>query len=51
MICLVFDCVQVEQVIKEQNMLDVLALLEGYCQVLVERINLIEQDKLVFFIP
>ncbi|XP_051149526.1 uncharacterized protein LOC127264145 [Andrographis paniculata] len=37
---------RVEQVIKEQNMLDVLVLLEGYCHLLVERISLIEQDKI-----
>ncbi|XP_073302666.1 uncharacterized protein [Primulina huaijiensis] len=36
---------RVEQVIKEQNMLDVYILLEGYCHLLIERISLIEQEK------
>ncbi|KAH6802116.1 hypothetical protein C2S51_033562 [Perilla frutescens var. frutescens] len=36
---------RVEQVIMEQNMLDVLVALEGYCHLLVERVNLFEQQK------
>ncbi|CAA3014448.1 Spindle pole body [Olea europaea subsp. europaea] len=36
---------RVEQVVKEQNMLDVFAVMEGYCNLLIERINLIEQEK------
>ncbi|CAA2974044.1 Spindle pole body [Olea europaea subsp. europaea] len=36
---------RVEQVIKEQNMLDVFTIIEGYCHLLLERINLIEQEK------
>ncbi|KAL2546492.1 uncharacterized protein Fot_15725 [Forsythia ovata] len=36
---------RVEQVIKEQNMLDVFDIIEGYCHLLIERINLIEQEK------
>ncbi|XP_075473416.1 uncharacterized protein LOC142504433 [Primulina tabacum] len=36
---------RVEQVIKEQNMLDVYAMLEGYCHLLIERVSLIEQEK------
>lgn len=37
---------RVEQVIKEQNMLDVFVVLEGYCHLLIERVNLFEQEKL-----
>ncbi|CAL5396549.1 unnamed protein product [Camellia sinensis] len=36
---------RVEQVIKEQNMLDVFVMIEGYFHLLVERINLIEREK------
>ncbi|KAK6931484.1 Vacuolar protein sorting-associated protein Ist1 [Dillenia turbinata] len=36
---------RVEHVIREQNMLDVFAIIEGYCLLLVERVNLIEQDR------
>ncbi|XVE85949.1 hypothetical protein DITRI_Ditri17bG0133000 [Diplodiscus trichospermus] len=36
---------RVEQVIKEQNMFDVFVLLEGYCNLVVERVHLIEQEK------
>ncbi|KZV58543.1 hypothetical protein F511_12370 [Dorcoceras hygrometricum] len=36
---------RVEQVIKEQNMLDVYVLLEGYCHLLIERVSLIQQEK------
>lgn len=38
---------QVEHVIKEQNMLDVYDMLEGYCNLLTERIHLIEHDRFV----
>ncbi|KAI3516752.1 hypothetical protein L1887_15760 [Cichorium endivia] len=33
----------VEQVIKDQNMLDVYDMIHGYCHLLIQRINLIEQ--------
>ncbi|KAM7272025.1 hypothetical protein ACFE04_031239 [Oxalis oulophora] len=36
---------RVEQVIKEQNMLDVYALLESFCHVLTERVHLIEEER------
>ncbi|XP_073053908.1 uncharacterized protein [Primulina eburnea] len=36
---------RIEQVIKEQNMLDVYAMMEGYCHLLIERVSLIEQEK------
>ncbi|XP_073158470.1 uncharacterized protein [Henckelia pumila] len=36
---------RVEQVIKEQNMLDVYVMLEGYCHLLMERVSLIQQQK------
>ncbi|GKV43948.1 hypothetical protein SLEP1_g51181 [Rubroshorea leprosula] len=36
---------RVEQVIKEQNMLDVFVMLEGYCNLLIERVHLMEQDR------
>ncbi|XP_022865304.1 uncharacterized protein LOC111385161 [Olea europaea var. sylvestris] len=36
---------RVELVIMEQNMLDVFAIIEGYCHLLIERANLIEQEK------
>ncbi|KAL4278464.1 hypothetical protein GQ457_03G012200 [Hibiscus cannabinus] len=36
---------RVEQVMKEQNMLDVFGILEGYCNLLAERIHLIEQER------
>ena len=36
---------QVEQVIKEQNMLDAFAMIEGYCLLLTERVKLIEHDN------
>ncbi|KAK3033651.1 hypothetical protein RJ639_034530 [Escallonia herrerae] len=36
---------RVDQVTKEQNMLDVYAILESYCQLLIERINLIGQES------
>nr|XP_043609861.1 uncharacterized protein LOC122581674 [Erigeron canadensis] len=34
---------RVEQVIKDQNMLDVYAMVNGYCLLLIQRINLIDQ--------
>ncbi|PPS16627.1 hypothetical protein GOBAR_AA03950 [Gossypium barbadense] len=34
-----------EQVVKEQNMLDVFVILEGYCNLLIERLHLIEEDR------
>ncbi|GFS44348.1 regulator of Vps4 activity in the MVB pathway protein [Actinidia rufa] len=37
--------IRVEQVIKEQNMLDVFVMMESYCHLLAERNNLIEQEK------
>lgn len=37
--------IRVEQVIKEQNMLDVFAMVEGYCILLRERVKLIEHEK------
>ncbi|KDP29391.1 hypothetical protein JCGZ_18312 [Jatropha curcas] len=36
---------RVDNVIKEQNMLDVYIMLEGYCNLLVERVHLIAQDR------
>ncbi|GLT34476.1 hypothetical protein SLA2020_089860 [Shorea laevis] len=36
---------RVEQVIKEQNMLDVFVMLEGYCNLLIERVHLMEHDR------
>ncbi|CAK7326549.1 unnamed protein product [Dovyalis caffra] len=38
---------RVEHVIKDQNMLDVYVMTEGYCNLLIERLHLIEQEKLV----
>ncbi|KAL5726196.1 hypothetical protein ACHQM5_009259 [Ranunculus cassubicifolius] len=37
---------RVEVVIKEQNMLDVFVMMEGYCHVLIERVAMIENQKL-----
>lgn len=37
---------RVEQVIKEQNMLDVFHMVEGYCLLAIERNNLIQQEKI-----
>ncbi|KAL8120896.1 uncharacterized protein LOC141724958 [Apium graveolens] len=37
--------IRVEQVIKEQSMLDVFIMIEGYCHLLIERINLVEREK------
>ncbi|KAL5828438.1 hypothetical protein ACOSQ3_017906 [Xanthoceras sorbifolium] len=36
---------RVEHVIKEQNMLDAFMMMESYCNLLIERIHLIEQHK------
>lgn len=36
---------RVEHVIKEQNMLDAFMMMESYCNLLTERIHLIEQDR------
>ncbi|KAI9169270.1 hypothetical protein LWI28_009818 [Acer negundo] len=36
---------RVEHVIKEQNMLDAFVMMESYCNLLIERIHLLEQDK------
>ncbi|KAL4350437.1 hypothetical protein AHAS_Ahas10G0141900 [Arachis hypogaea] len=36
---------RVEHVIKEQNMLDVYDKIEGYCNLVIERIHLIEQER------
>ncbi|KAI7747672.1 hypothetical protein M8C21_002776 [Ambrosia artemisiifolia] len=36
---------RVDQVIKEQNMLDVLVMVDGYCHVLLQMVNLIEKEK------
>lgn len=34
---------------KEQNMLDAFGMMEGYCNLLIERVHLIEQEKLASF--
>lgn len=34
-----------EHVIKDQNMLDVYDMIEGYCNLLIERVHLIEQER------
>lgn len=31
--------------IKEQNMLDVFVMIEGYCNLVTERVHLIEQER------
>ncbi|KAF5751934.1 hypothetical protein HS088_TW02G00953 [Tripterygium wilfordii] len=36
---------RVEQLIKEQNMLDVYTMMESYCSLLIERLSLIEQER------
>ncbi|MED6111822.1 hypothetical protein PIB30_055846 [Stylosanthes scabra] len=36
---------RVEHVIKEQNMLDVYDKIEGYCNLVIERVHLIEQER------
>lgn len=49
--CFPFDFLppQVEHVIKEQNMFDAFVIMEGYCNLLIERVSLIENQKLVGF--
>ncbi|XP_025014891.2 uncharacterized protein LOC8269696 [Ricinus communis] len=37
---------RVDQVIKEQNMLDTYVMMEGYCNLVVERVHLMEQDRI-----
>ncbi|XP_065880477.1 uncharacterized protein [Euphorbia lathyris] len=37
---------RVDNVIKEQNMLDVYLIIEEYCNLLVERLHLIEEDRI-----
>ncbi|XP_059288455.1 uncharacterized protein LOC132041775 [Lycium ferocissimum] len=37
---------RVEQVIKEQNMLDVFDMIEGYSSLVMERVNLLQQEKI-----
>jgi hypothetical protein len=39
---------QVEHVIKDQNMLDVFAMIDSYCNLLIERVALLQKNKLVF---
>ncbi|KAF2299516.1 hypothetical protein GH714_032324 [Hevea brasiliensis] len=41
---------RVEHVIKEQNMMDVFAMIEDYCYLLIDRVMLLKKDKLVFLI-
>ncbi|KAJ0634190.1 putative vacuolar protein sorting-associated protein Ist1 [Helianthus annuus] len=36
---------RVDQMIKEQNMLDVLVMVDGYCHVVLQMVNLIEKEK------
>nr|XP_043625319.1 uncharacterized protein LOC122596754 [Erigeron canadensis] len=36
---------RVDQLIKEQNMLDVYVMVDGYCHLLMQMVNLIEQEK------
>ncbi|CAI9278616.1 unnamed protein product [Lactuca saligna] len=36
---------RVEQVIKEQNMFDAFVMMDGYCHLLLQMVNLIEQEK------
>lgn len=47
---LIVFVVQVEHVIKERNMLDAFVTMESYCNLLIERVHLIEQHKLVSYI-
>lgn len=44
-------CLQVEQVIREQNMLDAFVMIENYCHLLIERVVLIQKNKCVVFSP
>ncbi|KAG5236938.1 Ist1 domain-containing protein [Salix suchowensis] len=36
---------RVEYLIKDQNMLDVYVMMEGYCNLMIERLHLIEQER------
>ncbi|KAJ6772026.1 REGULATOR OF VPS4 ACTIVITY IN THE MVB PATHWAY PROTEIN [Salix koriyanagi] len=36
---------RVEYLIKDQNMLDVYVMMEGYCNLMIERLDLIEQER------
>ncbi|KAL8249727.1 hypothetical protein R6Q59_006595 [Mikania micrantha] len=36
---------RVDQVIKEQNMVDVLVMVDGYCHLVLQMVNLIEKEK------
>ncbi|KAI3720007.1 hypothetical protein L6452_20914 [Arctium lappa] len=36
---------RVDQVIKEQNLLDVYVMVDGYCHLLLQRLNLLEHEK------
>ncbi|GMH11564.1 hypothetical protein Nepgr_013405 [Nepenthes gracilis] len=45
MLFLFDDSSQVELVINEQNMLDIFVMIEGYYNLLSERVNLIRQEK------
>ncbi|KAG5521501.1 hypothetical protein RHGRI_033909 [Rhododendron griersonianum] len=40
-----FDLSKVEQVIKEQNTLDAFVMIEGYCHLLLDRIELIQEER------
>ena len=44
------NMLQVDQVIKEQNMLDVFVMVDGYCHLLLQRISLMEHEKYVSFL-
>lgn len=44
------DFLQVEVVIREQNMLDAYAMIENYFHLLVERVVLIQNNKLVSYL-
>lgn len=39
--------IQVEHVVKEQNMLEALVLVEEYCYLLIEKMELLRTQKLV----
>lgn len=41
---------QVEHVIKEQNMIDAFAMIEDYCYLLIDRVMLLKKDKLVYWL-
>lgn len=38
---------QVEHVMKEQNMMDAFAMIMDYCSLLIDRVMLLKKDKLV----